>query len=360
MLRSPAILRLFWKTDVTICIPAFQAATFIDRTLRCAQGQTYGRVRILVAVDRSTDETARICRQFCKDDARIEVVEHEQRLGWCGNVNSLLERAETPFFFIYFHDDLILPQYCERLRETLLERRDAASAHCDLLDFGVQNILRPAQTYDGPVAQRLLLWAIGKPGIALRSMTRRESVGPDYRLPPEESNSFVAGHIIQMRMIAAGPAVRVAETLYLRWAREGGLTEWWRRLPYETVLRGRQDELALTFSVVDETVSAPDDKHALKFALTLYAFRKLATRCRAEDRPLPRLADLHPDAPDLDLIPKDIERFGPEIANHLRKSATKTAKIAPKQKWLGPEIADHPRKSATKAAKIARKQKRLV
>src|SRR6185437_12170453 len=110
LLKAPAVLRRFWKIDITICIPAYQAQAFIDRTLRCAQGQTYDRVRILVAVDRSNDCTAQICRAFAAEDPRIEVIEHNERLGWCRNVNALLDQTDTPFFFIYFHDDLILPQ----------------------------------------------------------------------------------------------------------------------------------------------------------------------------------------------------------------------------------------------------------
>lgn len=327
MFPGPAILRLFWKTDVTVCLPAYEAADFIDRALRCAQGQTYGRLRILVGVDRSTDETRELCREFARDDRRIEVIEHGERLGWCGNVNSLLERVETPFFFLYFHDDLILPQYCEELRGALLRRPEAASAYCDLLDFGITNALIPARTYDGSVAKRLLTWAIKQRGTPLRGMTRRDKVGPDYRLPAEEENSFVPGHVLQMRMLAAGPALSLGQTLYLRWAREGGLTDWWRRLPYDTVLRGRQKQLALTFEVIDEKVSEPDDRKVVKFALALYAFRKLAARCRAEERPTPALADLHPDVPALE--PSDnLKRFGPEIAKYLRKGARRVAQIA--------------------------------
>src|SRR5687767_10533463 len=111
-LKLPAIQRWFGKTDVTIAIPAYQAEAFIDRTLRCAQGQTHSRIRILIAIDRSTDRTGEICRAFAKDDRRIEVIEHSERMRWCRNMNSLLDRVDTPYFFVYFHDDFILPQYC--------------------------------------------------------------------------------------------------------------------------------------------------------------------------------------------------------------------------------------------------------
>jgi glycosyltransferase involved in cell wall biosynthesis len=53
-------LRRREKADLTICIPAFEAAAFIDRTLRFGLGQTYRNIKILVSVDYSTDRTAEI------------------------------------------------------------------------------------------------------------------------------------------------------------------------------------------------------------------------------------------------------------------------------------------------------------
>jgi hypothetical protein len=325
MLRSPAILRYFWKTDLTICIPAFEAASFIDRSLRCAQRQTYNRLRILVSVDKSIDDTASICRAFAKEDARIEVIQHQERLGWCGNVNSLLERADTPFFFVYFHDDIIRPQYCWQLRGALLRNPAAASVHCDLLEFGSAHRLRPARRYKGSIATRLLtLFAVKERGTPLRSVIRQSMIGSDYRLPNDGETEMSPGLILLMHMMAAGPAVAVSETLYLRWKRQGGLTASWRQLPFEMIVQGWQKELARTFLLVEEKVDGSDDQNVVKFALILHALRQLSARCRVEGRPLLLGTDLHPNAPDL-RVPDNVERFGSEIATHLRKRAEKIA-----------------------------------
>jgi hypothetical protein len=318
MPSAPSILRLPWRTDITICIPAYQAGSFIDRTLRCAQGQTYGRVKILVAVDRSPDDTADICRQFQRADRRIEVIEHRDRLGWCGNVNSLLESVDTLFFTLYFHDDLILPQYCAALREALLQNAEAASSNCDFLTFGLADRLAPAQTFDGSIAERILtLWTTYPRGQFLRSMVRLDRVGPDYRLPPEDPGGFTSGHVLQTRTIAAGCAIHVPQTLYLRWARKGGMTHGWRSLPYEVVLRSRRADLARLFEIVDEQVSESTDRQVIKLAMTLDAYRRLAARCQVDGRAPPQVADLHPEAPEL-VVPDDVERFGPEIARYFR------------------------------------------
>jgi hypothetical protein len=311
------LLKRHEKADVTICIPAFEAAGFIDRTLRFAQGQTYRNIKILVSVDYSTDRTAEICRSFAALDPRMEIIEQGARLGWCGNVNALLVRVETPFFFIYFHDDIILPQYCERLRGALLSNPDAASANCDLLDFGLHNRLAPGRSYEGLIAKRILtLWGVPERGTPLRSMIRRDRMGSDFKLPPEEQDTLTPGQTFLLLMVAAGPAIHVPEVLYLRWNRKGGLLDGWSQMPLEKVIDGWRRDLQQVFSMVDQKVSDPEDREILKFAQTLYVLRHLAGPCRAHGRPLPKVGELHCDARASDLPPA-VGRFGSEIAQWL-------------------------------------------
>jgi glycosyltransferase involved in cell wall biosynthesis len=303
--------------DLTICIPAYQAAPFIDRTLRFAQGQTYGQLRILVSVDRSTDDTAGICRRFAARDPRIDVVEQSSRLGWRGNVNALLERVDTPFFFVYFHDDVLLPQYCERLRDTLIAAPDAASAHCDVGVFG-GDAAKPGRNYDGPIAKRILtLWGVRDRGALLRSLVRTDRVGPDYRLPAGGADGFAPGQLLLMRMVTAGPAVHVPETLYLRWLRPDGLEAGWGRLTVDELLRGWQGDARLVFEYIDRTISDDDDRRVVKFVFGLQVLAHLLPRCPAEGRAPIAWQDVHPAMPDPEL-PSGLERFGAEIAEFVR------------------------------------------
>jgi glycosyltransferase involved in cell wall biosynthesis len=317
-LKLPALQRWFGKTDVTIAIPAYQAEAFIDRTLRCAQGQTHSRIRILVAIDRSNDRTAEICRAFAKEDRRIEVIEHSERMGWCRNVNSLLERVDTPYFFLYFHDDLILPQYCALMRDALIRRDDAASANCNVLDFGEIDRLHPAYDYEGPVAKRILtLWTIPERGAPLRSMIRRERVGADFRAP-DEADSFIPGQTLLLRIMAAGNAVGVPATLYLRWQRKGGLTAGWQNEPIEAYITAWRRDLARVFALIDEKVGDPEHRTILKFAQTEFVLQNLVRRCQAAKRPLPDPHELHPEACAFG-VPPGIDQFGEEIAGAMRK-----------------------------------------
>ncbi|NNC42690.1 MAG: glycosyltransferase family 2 protein, partial [Acidimicrobiia bacterium] len=92
--------------QVTVCIPTYQSESFIERTLGHASTQTHQNLRILVSVDQSEDATEEICRRYAAADSRFEVYAHESRLGWAHNLNFLLDKVESEFFFIYFHDDI--------------------------------------------------------------------------------------------------------------------------------------------------------------------------------------------------------------------------------------------------------------
>jgi glycosyltransferase involved in cell wall biosynthesis len=313
-----AVQRRFGKTDTTICIPAYQAEAFIDRTLRCAQGQTYARIRILIAIDDSRDQTVEICNAFARDDRRIELIEHRERLGWCRNVNSLLDRVDTPYFFFYFHDDLILPQYCELMRDALIREGDAASANCDVLDFGEVDRLHRGRDYKGSVAKRILmLWTVPERGAPLRSMMRRDRVGADFRAP-DEADNFIPGQTLLLRMMAAGNAVRVPATLYLRWQRKGGLTGGWRDKPIGTYIASWSRDLARVFALIDDKVAEPQHRAILKFAQTEFVLQSLAKLCQAANRPLPHPYELHPEASAFG-VPAEIDQFGDEIAQAMRK-----------------------------------------
>ena len=323
----PFLQRYFGKTDVTICIPAYNAAKFIDRTLRCAQGQIYRRVRILVSVDRSTDDTAEICRGFARDDSRIEVIEQRERQNWTGNVNALLAKADTPFFFLYFHDDFILPQYCGELRAALRERTDAASANCDLFKFGTSEQFSPGKAYEGSVAKRLItLWALNSRGKLLRAMIRRERIGADYRLPPEDQHAIVPGMTLLMRMVAAGPSVHVPKTLYLRWEREDGLMAAWRKVPHEKMIADKKADVVRAFALIDELIADEADRKIAKYAHATRIMTQLKRAFHELGQDDLSLSEIHPDAP-LQIEFSEVRRkFGPEIADSLTELSKKASK----------------------------------
>jgi hypothetical protein len=270
--------------DVTICIPAWQAEPFIDRTLRCARAQTHAGVRIQVSVDQCDDRTAAICREHAGQDPRVEVIAQAQRLGWSENANYLLDRVDTDFFFLYFHDDVIEPTYTEKLRQALLDNPRAASAHCDLEYFGLQRAVDLGNTHAGPPARRIINYLV-RPVKAtqLRSLTRTGLVAKGLRFPAIGEDGFWRCPPFSVRLVGEGEAVRVPEVLYRRWIREGSLTKTWRPKEMSQLVDGLRECARACEAIIEELVEDADAKQVARFSLCL----SLMTYLRRAERTQP-------------------------------------------------------------------------
>jgi hypothetical protein len=262
MRRGPA-------AEVSVCIPAWRAADFIDRTLHCAREQTHDALRIVVSIDLSDDGTEEVCNAHARADRRIEVHTQRERLGWAKNVNFLLDRVDTEFAFLYFHDDIIEPTYTEQLVGSLRERPDAASAHCDMGHFGGSDWVNPGRQYEGTAAERVVTFlAAPDRGSLLRSMLRRTVLDDGLRMPTGSNAGVWANEPFLIKLVAGGPALRVPETLYRRWdERDGGLTDSWRSLGFDEVVDGHRVNAQYALGVIDSMRPSPDERAVLMFAL---------------------------------------------------------------------------------------------
>jgi hypothetical protein len=288
--------------DVTVCIPAWRAAAFIDRTMRCARNQTHDAQRITVSIDLSDDGTEEICRRHAREDDRVEVHAQRERLGWAGNVNFLLDSVRTEFAFLYFHDDLIEPTYTERLVAALRARPDAASAHCDMRHFGGVDTTVPGRSYEGSAAERLLTFlVVKKRGALLRSMLRTRLVGAGLRLSNGSSAGISGTHLFLLKLVAAGPAVHVEETLYRRWAeRQGGLTHGWQSLRFDELLAEYRVTAAGALEIIEGLRPSPQQREYLIFGLFVFMthllrraeFRNEVPSVQAPERVLPEFAGM--------------------------------------------------------------------
>jgi glycosyltransferase involved in cell wall biosynthesis len=308
------------RPDVTICIPAWQAEPFIDRTLRCARRQTHADVRILVSVDLGEDGTADRCRAHASDDSRIEVFVHAERLGWVQNANFLLDRVSTEFYFLYFHDDVIDESYTERLLEALRRRPDAGSVHCDMGHFGASDSISIGREYLGSSARRLMTFLYApRKGSPLRSLTRSALLRSGLRLPVEAENGFWANQPFLMKLLAAGPALRLPEVLYWRWdKRPGGLTDGWTRFTLDQIISGYRVSTRLCLVILEGLPATETERELLNFGLYLYMMAQVrqaeaslgvTTRARPEA--------LHSDFAGL-RVPEALRQLEPEMEQSAR------------------------------------------
>lgn len=101
---------------VTIAIPTYNRAFFLDEALQSVLAQTYRKLEILVSDNASTDGTSDIVRRYSQDE-RVHYQRHENNCGMVANWNSCLERAQGEFFFLLSDDDLLEKQAIQRLLE---------------------------------------------------------------------------------------------------------------------------------------------------------------------------------------------------------------------------------------------------
>lgn len=274
----------------TICIPAWQAEPFIERTLDHAQAQTEPDIAIHVGVDLCSDRTADLCEARAALDPRIQVIQHTERQGWVGNCNGLIDSVRSPYFFLYFHDDLIEPDYVARLCTLLDQRPDAASAHGDVQHFGATSQLARSTPYEGSTIERLFQFvAAREKSPLLRSVTRTAMLREaGVRFEASRGNALGAHFSYVWRFLSLGPALHAPSPLYHRWnQREGGLTESWRKSGFEDTLSALRDNASQLFDAAEQSNLSAADAGLARYAAALFVLTRLRVAERDHGIPEP-------------------------------------------------------------------------
>lgn len=123
---------------VSICIPTYKGAEFLEATLDSVLNQSYPNFELWILDDNSPDDTQSIVSRY--KDPRIKYVRNAQNLGPQGNWNRCLELAQGKYYKLLPHDDLLAPNSLEE-QVSILE----ADKSCEIaLVFGSRQIIDPA------------------------------------------------------------------------------------------------------------------------------------------------------------------------------------------------------------------------
>jgi glycosyltransferase involved in cell wall biosynthesis len=112
---------------VSICIPTYNAAAFIERTLQSALAQTLQEIEVVVADDGSTDSTLSLIERC--NDSRVRLLPAATREGFGANWNRAVAAAGAPCVKVLCHDDVLLPD-CALLQYEALQDPDIAVVGC--------------------------------------------------------------------------------------------------------------------------------------------------------------------------------------------------------------------------------------
>ncbi len=116
---------------VSISIPTYNGALYLEGCLDSAIGQTFSDTEIVIVDDCSTDETLGIAERYAKQDRRIRVFRNEKRLGLVQNWNKSIQYSTGEWVKFLFQDDSLSSDCIKRMLEAA-ERGDRG-ARCDFV-----------------------------------------------------------------------------------------------------------------------------------------------------------------------------------------------------------------------------------
>lgn len=101
------------EPKVCIVIPAYNAASVIEKTIKSVLSQTYKNIDLTVIDDCSTDNTAEVVQSSYPD---VKLIKNDVNLGHIGNFNKALTlAADSKYFKILCADDLLAPDFCKKM-----------------------------------------------------------------------------------------------------------------------------------------------------------------------------------------------------------------------------------------------------
>jgi len=104
---------------LTIGVPVYNEARFLDATLKSLVANYDEIERIIITDNYSDDDTPAICQAYADKYEKIEYIRHPQQLSIWDNWRSSLNLAQTDFFMWMPGHDLVAPNYVHELKQVL-------------------------------------------------------------------------------------------------------------------------------------------------------------------------------------------------------------------------------------------------
>lgn len=115
---------------VSVIIPVYNAAKYLDMSLKSLLNQTYSYWEAVLVNDGSVDNSLEILRCYAAEDKRFKVIDKENG-GVASARNAGLEAAEGDYIAFLDPDDMLYPQFLDILIKSLI-KNDAEMAWCKI------------------------------------------------------------------------------------------------------------------------------------------------------------------------------------------------------------------------------------
>lgn len=159
---------------ISVLIPAYNVARFIEGSLASVQSQTMGDFQIIVVDDGSTDETLSIVERLTRNDPRIRIVRSSSRGGHVKALNLGLQECKAPYIARIDADDVAAPERFQKQLDFLQSHPDIAVVGSAAVTINEEG--EPVGVSSVPLTQRAVMNSLlfGPPCLHPTWLARRE------------------------------------------------------------------------------------------------------------------------------------------------------------------------------------------
>jgi len=93
---------------VSVLMPAYNAEKYIAESIESILNQTFSDFEFIIINDGSTDNTAKIIREYARRDSRIKFIDNKKNMGVAKTRNQLLDNAVGKYIAYQDSDDISL------------------------------------------------------------------------------------------------------------------------------------------------------------------------------------------------------------------------------------------------------------
>ena len=188
--------KTYLEDTVSVIIPVYNAARFLDRTLNSIFAQTYKNIEIVLVDDCSKDESAEIIAQYKKENPGIVYHLQETNQGAAVARNTALELAKGRYVAFLDSDDMWYPEKIEK-QLRLMKEKDAAFCYTaiEMVNNG-DEVIKKKRKVKEKINYRFLLH---NTMIATSSVLIDRKQTGDFRMPLRRGGQDYATWLMLLR-----------------------------------------------------------------------------------------------------------------------------------------------------------------
>jgi len=114
---------------VTVGIPLYRSAAFVDNVLACIRAMPESGVEILVSDRHLADDALERISRATEGDSRVRCLSASDGIDWVQHINALIRSARGDFWRLVAHDDFVPPGSLEALIEAMESDPDLLVAY---------------------------------------------------------------------------------------------------------------------------------------------------------------------------------------------------------------------------------------